>query len=97
MDPPYDNTAPVFIMTGDTLGPEVLNPDKEFIIFFTDNSVPKLLFFRALMYEFAERYENVTDVVFGELDQADNEPDGVGHPNLPHLIYYPKGESKVPI
>lgn len=84
-------------MTGDTLAPEVSNPDKEFIVFFTDNSKPHLLFFRALMYEFAERYENVTDIVFGELDQADNEPEGVNYPELPQLIYYPKGEKKIPV
>ena len=49
------------------------------------------------MYEFAERYENVTDVVFGELDQADNEPEGRKYQKLPHLMYHAKGDNKTAI
>ena len=45
-----------------------MNPDKEHIVFFTDNRVPGLMKFRAFMYELAEHYENVTDLIFAELD-----------------------------
>lgn len=81
-------------MTGDTYEKEVANPDKEFIVLFTDNTKPKLLFYRALYYEMAEHYENVTDFVFAELDQADNEPQGTNFAHLPQIFYYGKGEDK---
>lgn len=81
-------------MTGDTLKPEINNPDKEYFVFFTNNDKKNLQYWRALIYEFAERYENVTDVVFGELDQAHNEPEGQHFKTLPYFVYYPKGDNK---
>ena len=92
--PPYDNDNAVRILTGNTFVEEVSKPDKELIVWFNDYTKPEMLYWRAKMFEVAEHYENVTDVVFAELDQADNEPEGIIFDKLPQIFYYKKGEDK---
>lgn len=64
-------------LTGDTFDQEVKNPTKEFFVWFLHVSKQETARWRPFMYEIAEKYENVTDLVFAELDQDQNEPFGL--------------------